>query len=1089
VTGLAARGRWLCAQVALLALVGEARAAAMLVSGAVAEWPGRSKFATPHGCALVPIDFAGLREALAGRYALEREIGRGTFATVFLAQDLKVPTKVAVKVLNPDIALAVNRERFLTEIEHTTRLQHPYVLSIRDQDVAYDRQTGRELLYYVTEFMPGGSLAELIEREGPLPIDQAVQLATEVAEALAHAHDAGLIHRDIKPANILLKAGHVCVADFGIARAIGGDASVTDTGVRLGTPAYMAPEQITGDGPLDGRTDVYALGCVLYEMLAGKPPFPGGDIQTVLSQHLTVPAPPLRTVRGDVPEGVERIIQRALAKNPGQRLRTAGDVAAALRRGDVLPEPRASVTIRRVLAPVACMLVGFGLVTIPVPDVAGGRPGRAVVDTLRFAILPSRVADGVVPRRDLDALLRAAFGQWRGISLVDPAQLREALGPDAADVTASHAQATAVALGAGRYLRADAWQAAGMVRLHAQLFDVTRPGHVIREGSVRLEPGLRGAEPALERLSERLLFGDDSASRGTASVPARAIHQTGLVAVRSWDLARAESAFVVAIAADPDYAAGELWLAQVRYWSNAPLATWQANSERARAAASRLGPYDQLRGRALRAQARGDFVAACGHWARMTRAAPGDYASWYSLALCLHRDDAVEPDRASPSRRRFRTSYQEALNAYRVAFRLLPAMHRSLSGDPSGDLRSLLKLGGSSLRRGRGIPPDTMTYLARPTLAGDSLAFVPYPIPEVQRAAPWTVSPTTGPAIQRLRDLFHEIAAGWVAAQPASAEAMEALAVSLEMLGNPACLDTLRRARALASDPEEQLRVAGTEVWMRLKFAVPLDVSGVRQARRVADSLWDDRGTTPGRHARLLGSLAVLTGRASQAASLYQLPAAGGHIPAPLSRIGPALLVLASLGGPSDSLDLLEQRVAGAIEVGLPVSARKAARDEWLGRPATLAFPDYRLASTTQLPAGSYNLLDAQAAFARGDSAGARRILADVRERRRHLSPQDITLDALYPEAALLAAMGDEQAAAQWLDPTLHALAGTAPLVFIDPGRAGALVRAMALRADLAHRAGERATAARWARVVLVLWSDADAFLDPLVARMQRLTR
>jgi serine/threonine protein kinase len=222
-----------------------------------------------------------LRKALAERYAVDRELGRGGMATVFLARDLKHQRPVAVKVLNPEVAAVLGPERFLHEIEVAAGLDHPHILPL------FDSGEADGLLYYVMPFVEGGTLRDRLNREKQLPVDDALQLAREVADALSYAHGQNVIHRDIKPENIMLAGGHARVADFGIARALSaaGGERLTQTGVAVGTPLYMSPEQATGGSDVDGRSDLYSLGCVLYEMLAGTPPFTG-TAQSILRQHL-----------------------------------------------------------------------------------------------------------------------------------------------------------------------------------------------------------------------------------------------------------------------------------------------------------------------------------------------------------------------------------------------------------------------------------------------------------------------------------------------------------------------------------------------------------------------------------------------------------------------------------------------------------------------------------------------------------------------------------------------------------------------------------------------------------------------------------
>jgi hypothetical protein len=278
---------------------------------------------------------AGPGTVLAERYTIERELGRGGMAIVFLAHDIRHHRDVAVKVLRPQIASQLGAERFLREIAIAARLTHPHILPLHDSGESGD------MLYYVMPFVGGESLRERLEREGPLPVEDALRIAREVADALAYAHAQGIVHRDIKPGNILLEAGHAVVADFGIARALSSATGedLTTSGLAVGTPVYMSPEQVSGTR-VDGRSDIYSLGCVLYEMLAGQPPFRGPDAQTVAARQLYESPPILASVRPEVPFQVAVVVEKALAKAPSDRFPDAGRLAAAL-------QPSGLATVRR----------------------------------------------------------------------------------------------------------------------------------------------------------------------------------------------------------------------------------------------------------------------------------------------------------------------------------------------------------------------------------------------------------------------------------------------------------------------------------------------------------------------------------------------------------------------------------------------------------------------------------------------------------------------------------------------------------------------------------------------------------------------
>ena len=273
-----------------------------------------------------------LQSVLADRYRFERELGRGGMARVWLAQDLRHDRPVAFKILRPELAAAVGDDRFLREIRLTARLQHPNILPVLDSGAGLDGR-GAPMLWYTMPYVEGEPLRARLTRERQLPTGEALRIAREMADALDYAHQHGIVHRDVKPENILLGGHHALLADFGIAKLLAGDgsdAALTSTGLALGTPAYMSPEQALGDPAVDARADTYALACVLYEMLAGEPPFSGPTPQAVTARRLIEPPPSVRRARGTVPEPVDAALRRALARLPGDRFEHTADFAAAL---------------------------------------------------------------------------------------------------------------------------------------------------------------------------------------------------------------------------------------------------------------------------------------------------------------------------------------------------------------------------------------------------------------------------------------------------------------------------------------------------------------------------------------------------------------------------------------------------------------------------------------------------------------------------------------------------------------------------------------------------------------------------------------
>lgn len=1028
----------------------------------------------------------------AERYEIERELGHGATAVVYLAQDAKHDRQIALKVLGKDLAHALGPQRFLREIHLTSRLHHPHILPI------FDSGEWNGMLYYVLPFVRGESLREKIDRETQLSIEDCIRITCEVADALAHAHAQGVVHRDVKPENIMLSDGHALLADFGIARTLDVHTGerLTSSGLIVGTSAYMSPEQAAGEEAIDARSDIYSLACVLYEMIAGVQAFTGPTTQSVIAQRFKHNPRPVSTFRPQVPEHVERALEKALAISPADRYAKIKNFADDLSDLPVDVRDRRRAPLRRAIhgKQKAFGFAAIGIVTLTAAFVIANPPGRwssllhlgAALDTLKFIVVPAAQSSGggatAVDLSSADSLAQA-MAKMSGLTVVAPEAVEEIFSARPR-INTSDLLAEARKKDAGRLVRISATG-------EARLYDV-ESGQLLRAVTrADVGPGNdRYASTAMKVLSGRDWPRTVAAAEGfTNSLPAWTAYGDGHALLARGDFAGARKHFASAIAIDPDFAPAQLWTAQLWAWSNPDsVANWKELAAKAAHHSPMLTGRDSLLAAGLNSMAAGEFPAACQSYSTLIKKDQMDFAGWFGLGECAELDSLAIPNARSPSGMVFRSGYETAANAFMKAIEIIPNAHDVLKFKR---MEQLLPASSNKVRGGFTLPGHA-TVLAYPSVSRDTLAF--FPIPLQQLAAPPPAATSTRPAAMRRNRLrLLAFAADWSRRSPRSPEAHEAVSRMLEANGtisdpgngSPSAMSALRAARAIITDPNEGLRLAAAEVRLRFKLG---DFAG---AERLADSLL--KRAPANRDAATMTRLAALTGRAAEMAHWAEL----AHIP---SAVGAPMAIPPQLVGPS--AEFFSRSALGicgaktnAIEAQLEQLLQSYAREEDRlalrnmieARALGFQTPCTGGASAARIGASRDRLHQMQQSFAKHDYASVRALLDTVRLVRKDMLPGEVSLDYTYQEAWLRAAIGDVSGAASTLDLSLNALPSLGIAAIDEPAALAAIGRAFILRTELAAKANDKPTARRWTAAVSVLWAHADPELQSEVRRVRDL--
>jgi tRNA A-37 threonylcarbamoyl transferase component Bud32 len=1058
-----------------------------------------------------------LATALAGRYEIERELGHGGMAIVYLARDVRHGRRVAVKALRPELATTLGAERFLREINIAARLTHPNILALHDSGEAGG------MLYFVMPHVEGESLRDRLDREHQLPMDEALAITRQIGAALDYAHERGVVHRDIKPENILLLGDHVLVADFGLARALytAGTQRLTESAVAVGTPAYMSPEQAAADPDVDARSDLYSLACVLFEMVAGMPPFKGATSAAVLAQHLTAKPPSICAQRPHCPPNVDTAVQRALEKTPADRFRTAGEFVGAL-TGSVAPTPArpATATVRALSKSASrrtLMLAACGVALVVVAGLAATMIARShatsTLDRDAYAVLPLIAVDASA-HSDSAAItgsLADALGEWSDVHVVGARDIAD----EVADVhrrgplRIGEALAIAARLGARNVVWGEVSSGGGddgaapTVRLSR--YDVGT-GRVVRSTTL---PYSRGAAylPLARIAVNALLRGDrpvpvPGPGEGRhSSLAAWVAYDSGRTLLEHWDIPDAARQFRVALRADPAHPEANLWLSLSEMWAATPSDHWRGFARQAYDRRDRLAPSDTMLAVAQFAIAEGKYPEACAAYRHVIASDTTGVIGWYGLGECQALDSLVIRDPRSPSGWSFRGSDEQAIRAY---LHVVDGQALTQPAFVFSRLSQLLFTSGIQMRPGHSDGPGRIEFGAFPSLASDTLGFVPYPFDSRRMTADRVASESKARALERNRALLRRLYRNWAANAPPTVEAHAALAGLLETLeeiggSNPTELSAiwqLHRARTLSADSMQRRRLAKDELRLLVK------AGNWRAAASLADSMFANDVSAAADTTGVLAGPAALTGRIRTLAAILRAPgvAARSGLTLPngnpldaspaLEQEGANAFAWAMTGACGDTVVGYRARIDRQIESYVPDPKRR--RDiggALLRRPLSLAVPCVGNGALLGIdPAGDKMTLLEQA-IANRDIPAFHAIFDGVVAARSLSRPGDTAMDYTFIESWLLRSIGDTATAARHLDASLDALPTLGVFMLDYPSHSAAFVRAMGLRAEIAARSGDRATAVRWATAVTELWAHADPELQPYVQHLCELAQ
>ena len=997
---------------------------------------------------------------IGGRYRIERLVGRGGTARVFAAHDEQGGATVAIKILRTELAQTISRDRFVREVELTRLLDHPNVLPILDAGGEGD------VLWCVMPLVSGRNLAAHLTRERQLTLQEMVRIVRAVAGALDAAHAQRIVHRDVKPENILLEDEQVWLADFGIARAIvtAGGQRLTLSGIAIGTPMYMSPEQAGGSAELDGRSDQYSLACVAYELIAGVPPFRGATPQVVARQRLMAPPQDIRLLRSEVPDAVAEVLGKALSATPVERYGRVGEFGEALEGAVHQTAGRSGATPmarpRRRPLVAAGLLAGTLAATGLAWLAATARATTSRVDDRAIAVSSIVVDSGassVASTSLVTQFLVDALARWEDLRL-DP------LGDGARGkyVVAAKARARPAA-GEPRYaLQLTIWRVGDSAHVRAIMSDLRRPLPSMtvvttsRASASELSSAVQSAVDALVRKTYAPHLPSRS-SPNSRMIRALQLYDSGWVEMEAWNLRAAATVFGAARAIDGSFAQAALREALAISWTvpftGMDVATDSARlHEAARVAAApgaALDASERWLAVGVRALAAREYPSACAAFDRAAERDSTDLSALLGAGECRRRDHRVVRDSRTGAWR-FRASYHAAIHAYERAMQVVPEQSPGLARAAFTRLPDVLMVDPSAIRVGR----DEVggTYAAYPALVSDTFAFLPVPLARFSDGDAGVQPERIERARARANQLLRGIASAWAGRLPQQPDVHELYALALENAalytdesGGPSVAREVAIVERVSTDSLQRLRAAIMRVRVALKRGVwPL-------AAQIADSLLSASVEMRGEGALRLAPVAALLGRRASLRSLLARSAEGAVSNATemeREAFYDAETSLSLATSVSDASPALREATTRVHDPKLVSS---------LCVMATSAYASIGATPLHEQPAcGAVPLLAAQAALASGDHERARRIIATLVRRRGDALSPSLSVDAVAAEASAVWALGDREGARMRVAAVLRNLDRQGVGLLSEPWLAAGVVRLLALDATWGSGASAR---------------------------------